>query len=156
MVMSNDESFVLKILSELHDADGFRMEVFGLPSWAGFKLLPPDLLQGLNVHITNSFWINKSSTEAIQFKKSYQSKYQSNPTFQSVRGYDQLMYFGSLLLHDGVRLDQSFFNSSGNGIGDRFRIEPVTDLQSKSVLYFENKSLFMLHFSGGQWVKEPD
>lgn len=158
IVPSNDEAFVRTVMKQLSGlSDDYVLEVFGMPTWINFDLILAAQFDTTATHVTRSYWIDKKALPALAFLNAYQKKYKINPTEYSVRGFDQMMFFGNLLLKDGKDLEKGFKKNDKNELAERFLIQPVdTTLDNHSILYYENKSVYMLKYEDGKLVKVND
>src|SRR5207244_9910470 len=91
LIPTNDEMFTRSMLQKVASlSTDYNIEVIGMPTWINFDLVPSEYFDSAKVIITSSFWLDKISEKAEKFKTHYVSKYQTNPTEFSVRGYDEL------------------------------------------------------------------
>ncbi|MGB3073957.1 MAG: ABC transporter substrate-binding protein [Chitinophagales bacterium] len=147
IVPSNDEIFVRFVLRQLNGlTDAFLMEVYGMPTWVNFDLIPREQFVNVSTHITQNFWIDKSGAAAEKFKNAYVEKFKVNPTDYAVKGYDQLLYFGNILIKQGIDFETAFKQSETTELAERFSLQPVLSNSDQSFLYYENKSVFMLQY----------
>ncbi len=154
IVLSNSETFVRGVLKQVADIKAdYDIQVVGMPTWLNFDMVPEDFFDSSKVIITSSYFLDKSSVNAINFKNSYTNKFKVNPSEYAVLGYDEMFYFGSHLQQLGARLFLSVFPSAmGLTSATSFKVVPVMQ-QEREVMYRENKSLFFLHRDGGTWIK---
>lgn len=154
LVPSNNESFVKSVLKQVADLrEDYDIEVVGMPTWINFDLVPAESFDSANTVITSSYYLDKNSFQAVKFKTAYFNAYKMNPSDYSVRGYDELFYFGSHLLQMGSRLFLSVFpTATGLTTATSYKVVPVMR-QEREVIYRENKSVFFLHRDNGGWTK---
>ena len=157
VIASNDEPFVRTVMKQLSGlSEVYLIKVFGMPTWNNFDLIPLEQFEKTNTYITKHYWLNKESIPARQFKDAYFRKYNVNPTENSIRGYDQLMYFGNILLNAGDSLAQGFNKITSEELAEGFSILPVyTSTEQASIKYWENKEVYLLKFENGEWKKTP-
>ncbi len=154
IVASNDEPFVRAILKQLSKlSETALLEVFGMPTWSNFSLINTEQLASLNTHITQNYWLNKTSRQAETFKNLYIKKYNVNPTDFAVMGFDHMMYFGGSLIKNGKNFEETFKNKEKIELAERFAIQPVHKGNEKLVWFYENKALYMLRYEFGKLVK---
>ncbi|MEO6168249.1 MAG: hypothetical protein ABIO46_03160 [Chitinophagales bacterium] len=158
IIPSNDALFVRNVIKQLNGiTDGFLMDVFGMPTWINFDLIPQEQLANTSTHITQNFWLDKTSVTATHFKDMYVREFNMNPSDYAVKGYDQVMYFGSLLLKNGTDLEDSFKKNGTSELAERFSLEPVpVPGNTKGVWYYENKSVYMLRYEEDTLKRIPD
>ncbi|HYV91762.1 MAG TPA: ABC transporter substrate-binding protein [Chitinophagales bacterium] len=153
LVPSNDEMFVRSLLQKVASLSAdYNIEVIGMPTWSNFDLVPSEYFDSAKVMITSSFWLDKTSEKAAGFKSQYVSAYQTNPTEYSVRGYDELFYFGSHLMQMGDKFLTVFPRTAGLTASTAYDVVPVLR-QERDVMYRENKSIFFLQHQNGKWMK---
>ncbi len=154
LVPSNDQSFVRSVLKQVTNLKSdYTIEVFGMPTWSNFDLVPSENFDSSNVHLTSSFWLDRTLPHAITFKNAYSEKYKVNPSEYSVRGYDEMFYFGSHMQRFGSRLFLSVFPSAdGLTSATAYRIIPVMR-DEQEVIYRENQTVFFLQHQNGNWEK---
>jgi ABC-type branched-subunit amino acid transport system substrate-binding protein len=156
IVVSNAEPFVRTVIKQLSTlSESYLLEVFGMPTWSNFDRIPADQFEITNTHFTQTFLLNKTSLQATRFKNSYTKKYNLNPTDYAVRGYDQIMYFGSLLMKGGTNLEDNFKKNEKDELAERFSIKEVSG-ETERILYFENKSVYFLKYEQGKLTRIPD
>ncbi len=154
VVLSNNENFVRSVFRQAGSLKAdYDIQVIGMPTWLNFDLVSNESLDSTNVIITSSYFPDKSSAKAGTFKKSYVEKYKVNPSEYSIRGYDEMFYFGSHLMDMGNRLFLSVFPpAAGISGATSYKVVPVMQLE-REVMYRENKSVFFLHRENGKWTK---
>ncbi|MBX7110095.1 MAG: ABC transporter substrate-binding protein [Chitinophagales bacterium] len=155
VIPSNDESFVKLIMKQLDGlTNEYLMDVFGMPTWINFNHIPKDQMVNVSTHITQNFWLDKSAPQVVKFKDAYAMKFNMNPTDYAVKGYDQMMYFGGLLLQQGTDFTGAFHKAGVPELAESFSIVPVMkDDSSNLILYNENKSVIMLQYTADSLIK---
>jgi hypothetical protein len=153
LIPSNDEMFVRSMLQKVAGlSTEYNIEVIGMPTWINFDMVPSEYFDSAKVIITSSFCLDKTSEKAEKFKAKYVSAYQINPTEYSVRGYDELFYFGLHLMQMGDKFLTVFPRSPGLTAATAYDLVPVLK-QERDVMYRENKSIFFLQHQNGKWMK---
>jgi ABC-type branched-subunit amino acid transport system substrate-binding protein len=122
IIPSNDESFVRAMIRQLSPlTTDFLLEIYGMPTWYNFELLPQDQLESMNAHITQPSWFDKSNPAVIRFKDEYLKKFGVNPSSYAISGYDQMMFFGTLLMKDGKDFDHGLNKIHRQGLSGRLK-----------------------------------
>lgn len=155
VILSNDESFVRIVIKQLNGlTNEYIMDVYGMPTWVNFDLVPKEQLSNVSAHITQNFWLDKTAPSVERFRDAYEMKFRVNPTEYAVKGYDQMMYFGGLLLRQGTDFENAFKEAPVPQLAEWFSIAPVfQDDSSRVVLYNENKSVIMLRYEADSLKK---
>ncbi len=155
VIPSNDESFVRMTIKQLNGlTNDYLMDVYGMPTWINFDHIPKEQLSNVSARITQNFWLDKTSPPVARFREAYEMKFKVHPTEYAVKGYDQMMYFGGLLLQQGTDFENSFNEAPVAQLAEWFSIAPVyQDDSSHVVLYNENKSVIMLHYEADSLKK---
>jgi hypothetical protein len=113
VIPATNQPFLMVTLRSLDTlAKKYPVTLFGHPSWAKFSYLKPELMQDLKTHITSTDRVDYKSPAIIDFIKLYRKAYHQEPTHYAMMGFDEGMYFGSLLgdNKDGLKkLDKNDF-----------------------------------------------
>ncbi len=156
VIPSFDEVFVNNIVRQLYSfKDIYNITVLGMPTWSSMESLSVDYLQGLNTHITASFWLSYNSPDLNYFRTEYFTKYKSKPSEFTYQGYDLMYYIGSLLSKDENNFADELKNTKVTLPGVRYDIQPVlseTD-DTDSIQFFENKYVHILKYENNALQK---
>ncbi|MGZ3811359.1 MAG: hypothetical protein ACXVJN_06530 [Mucilaginibacter sp.] len=114
VIPATNQPFLMVTLRSLDTlAKKYPITLFGHPSWRKFTYLKPDILQRLKTHITATDRVDYKSPAIITFIRNYRKTYHTEPTEYALMGFDEGMFFGSLLGNniDGLKkLDKNYFN----------------------------------------------
>ena len=148
IIASSNEAFVsnaMKQISRLQQE--FTIEVIGMPTWNNFSQSITSQFDTVKTKITSSYFLDTTTPQAESFRAAYHNMFDFNPTANSVRGYDVMLYFGNQLL----QFDNKFmgFFPDASLLGGKYKIASV--MKTPDILYRENKSVFMLQYSLGKW-----
>lgn len=157
VIASSDPYFVRSMIRQLNTlADDYDINVFGLPTWINFEFIPRDQFVNVSTYITQNFFLDKSSLAAEDFRKTYFAKFNVNPSVYAVKGYDQMMFFGSTLLSQGTDFEKAFRNINTSELAEQFSFKEVTSGDdSRKINYYENKSVFILKYETDKMEKLP-
>jgi len=98
VIPATDQPFLMVTLRSLDTlAKKYPITVFGHPSWAKFSYLKADILQRLKTHITSTDRVDYRSSAIVAFMRIYRKTYHTDATAYAMMGFDEGMYFGSLL-----------------------------------------------------------
>lgn len=149
LIPSNDEVFVRNMMKQISSLDSaYQVQVYGMPTWNNYSLISSAQFDSSQTRITSSFFLDQSIAQADSFKSAYYLKYGFNPTMNSLKGYNLVLYFGNHLLKYDDKFMATFPSSSFLGCN----IEIVPVMKVPDILYRENKSLYMLQHSNGKWM----
>jgi hypothetical protein len=114
VIPATNQPFLMVTLHSLDTlAKKYPITLFGHPNWAKFTYLKPDVLQRLKTHITATDKVDYKSPGVIAFIRNYRKIYHAEPTHYALMGFDEGIYFGSLLGEntDGLKkLDKNNFS----------------------------------------------
>lgn len=122
----------------IKDEKDYNWILMGHPNWYKMNNLNFETLQKLNTHIPASYNVNYEEPRVIEFVKRYRSKYNTEPSEFSIKGYDISRYFLRELFIYGTRFDLFLGEGSQKAIHTNFKFEPA-----------EGDSTFNFGFSSG-------
>lgn len=139
IVPSTNQAFLTVTLHSLDTLlSRYPVTVFGHPGWQHLAFLSPQLLQHLKTHITSADYVNYKSKRINDFIRDYLNAWHAEPSAYAIKGYDEGIYFGTLLGKDSVKnITQTGFN----GMHNDFRFE------KKNVLGWVNTYVHLLLYS---------
>jgi ABC-type branched-subunit amino acid transport system substrate-binding protein len=95
--------WVLAFLSRLKQQKGNNtVEVYGMPQWADYEHLEPELLSSLNVHISSAKYIDRTASEVQEFEQLFYEKFGTLPDDDAYAGYDVVKFTAALLQKYGL------------------------------------------------------
>ncbi|WP_295767242.1 ABC transporter substrate-binding protein [uncultured Mucilaginibacter sp.] len=83
----------------------YPVTVIGHPSWEKLSFLKADILQRIKAHITSAERLNYRAAATVHFIRAYRKAYNSEPSSYAYKGFDQAMYFGTVMAQEGNELD---------------------------------------------------
>lgn len=150
IVTSFNEGFVHSMLTSLNLAlKNFDITVFGMPNWKESKTLRLDYFNNLNVHYTDSEWIDANDKKTIAFKKNFRAKYETIPIFEAYLAYDLFSFFPNLIEKYGLSLDEKIQQETYEGILNKYHFQPLyIDMDSKDMQSdrIENTNLHIISY----------
>lgn len=150
VIPSFDEVFVNNMIRQLYALkDSFNITVLGMPTWSSMESLSIEYLQGLNTHITASFWLKYNSPDLNYFRSEYFAKYKSKPAEFTYQGYDLMYYIGSLLAKGENKFAERLQDTKVMLPGVRYDIQPVLSESGDAgnIQFYENKYVYILKYS---------
>lgn len=101
----------------------YPVTVFGHPGWQHLSFLSPQLLQHLKTHITSADDVDYKSKRLNNFIRDYLNTWHTEPSAYAIKGYDEGIYFGSLLGRDSLK---NITQTNFNGMHNNFRFVKKT------------------------------
>ena len=133
----NDDAVVNRLMKTLREPE-FPVSVVGFESWLDFKTNDYDRWEKYKVHILSSFYVNFGQQHNFRF--SYHEKYKTEPTELVYKGFDQLFYFGKLMLDNSSSWPE-YIETGSETMHNSFMFEQ--DVQTEN---WVNKSVRILKF----------
>ena len=143
----------------LKENEQTKITIYGLPSWGNEEGLRIDYLSALNVHFTSAYWMPPDFySEENNFYKAYVEKFNTEPSEYAVKGFDLMMYFGTLLNKHGQNFPQMMLQEKfkANHTSFNFGIRAVKEIPTVSLEqvqppktdFIENKYVHLLKYDG--------
>ena len=153
-----DEAFVSNFLRQAYqntiDERGDNVAIYGLPQWAAFERLNGDFLQGTNVHISSSVFIDPLNPQVREFRRQFYDRFATLPRDEAYIGYDITRYFIKMAARYGTRFQFELERNPEDLLHTSFRFAPVTvipasatDLEEATIDRFENKFVNILRYT---------
>ena len=118
VVPSTDEAFLSLTLHSLDTLlRKYPVTVFGHPGWQHLAFLSPQLLQHLKTHITSADDVDYKSRRINDFIRDYLNAWHVEPSEYAIKGYDEGIYFGTLLGKDSLK---NITHTDFNGLHNNF------------------------------------
>lgn len=126
-----------------------HFEVFGMPSWNSISFLrKTGTYSNITVNITSPFNFEAADSALLQSIGSiFRREFGGIPSEMVYRGYESMLWYGSLLKRYGTLFNSEYSDLSGAPF-TRFRIKPRWD-RNGSLLYLENRNIYMSTYQGG-------
>ena len=152
-----DEAFVSDFLRQAYQntvsEGGDNIAVYGLPQWAGFERLNGEFIEGTNVHISSSVFIDPLNPEVREFRRKFYDRFAALPRDEAYIGYDVTRYFMKMAARYGTRFQFELERNPEDLLHTSFRFAPVavvpataTDLEEAVIDRFENKFVNILRY----------
>lgn len=104
VVAATQETAVLGTMRSIKDTANVNgLHTYGLMQWFGFRNVDYNLYQRCNMFIASPFFVDYSRPEVIAFVNAYREKFNTEPSEEAFKGYDQLMLFGTALSKEGKK-----------------------------------------------------
>jgi hypothetical protein len=149
LINSSKEQTVNKWLYRINDTTQFIFpEVYGYNQWFEFRSFDIALCQKKNVRIISPSFVDYTRHDVIQFVKSFRDRYGIEPTEEAFKGFDQGLYFTSLLIQNGKKLFSNY-TSIYQALHTSYLYQKDKDGQYKSkylnILKFESDRLIAIY-----------
>lgn len=97
------QDWIMAFLSRLKATKGSnRVEVYGMPQWADYEQIEPELLTALNVHISAADYIDHNLPEVQEFERSFYEMFGTLPNDDAFNGYDVVLFTAEMLKKYGL------------------------------------------------------
>ncbi len=135
-----------------------RITVYGMPQWMEYGNTDYTYFEKLDVHVSNSFFVNKNTDNARSFRQSFYDRYGKRADKAAYLGYDVMLYFGRQIHNRGTQFQQYLPENTSDMLHAKFMFEPVFDANvgtgvdaNAQVERYENRFVHLLKFSDYQW-----
>jgi hypothetical protein len=152
IVASESEAFVSDFLSHLYALAtyyNYQVKVYGFPKWQRFKNVPVEYFYRLNLNLFTPFYVDYTQKDVKEFVDDYRHYYRSEASQYSFQGYDIGLYFLKAMKKYGVDFKYCISSFKVDLLQSNYRFE-----QNSSVDGFENKSVFLIHYTQDFDIKE--
>ncbi|MGK0364560.1 MAG: hypothetical protein ACI85O_001617 [Saprospiraceae bacterium] len=135
-----------------------NVTIYGMPQWMEYANTDYTYFEKLDVHVSTSFFINKSTEDARTFRQSFYSRYGKRADKAAYLGYDVMLYFGRQIHNGGTQFQQFLSENTSDMLHANFMFEPIFDASpgtdaSAPIERYENRSVHLLEFENYQWQK---
>ncbi|MFN7118011.1 MAG: ABC transporter substrate-binding protein [Saprospiraceae bacterium] len=155
------ESFINSFLRKLDLAKRANqgVVVYGMPQWMQYETVDYELYERLNVHISNSTFLDPLSTATQVFRRRFFDRYGAVPKEEAYLGYDVTLFSGRMLHQYGTKFQYYLEQQpSTEMLLTRYEFERVVNLppnavnpENLPVQRFENKFVNILQFRDYQF-----
>jgi ABC-type branched-subunit amino acid transport system substrate-binding protein len=144
-IPSSDQAFVLTALKYIRSlGDEYKVKILGHPRWVDFPNVDQGMMQKLQVHLTTSYYPNYQDPETIRFVKLYRDIYNVEPSEFALKGFEQTLYFCTLLGERGKDLYKKF---------DKKKVNSTTyDFISAGSAGYQNRFLNVVKYEDFQLI----
>lgn len=127
-----------------------HFEVFGMPTWNEIPALrKTGSYSNITVNVTHPFKFETGTDSVLlqRVKSNYRKEFGGNPSEMVMRGYETMLWYGTLLRRYGTLFNSEYSDISAAPF-TKFRIKPRWD-RNGSLLYLENRNIYMSTYQGG-------
>jgi len=137
-----------------------RVTIYGMPQWMEYANTDYTYFEKLDVHVSNSFFVDKSMENTRTFRQSFYNRYGKRADKAAYLGYDVMLYFGRQIHNKGTQFQQFLPENTSDMLHAKFMFEPVFDANvgtgvdaNAQVERYENRFVHLLKFDDYQWRK---
>lgn len=159
LIPSNNEMYTTYVLSQLAQIKTYYPSiVFGMPNWNKFNNINYDYFEWMKVHLTESYWINESNLDVINFEQAYYIHNHIKPSEFAFQGYDLANYVLAYIAHNRDQLTdekERFFTVDvlDQGLQTKFFFIPRENSTNSKVDYWDNSYIHMVKFENYKYNK---
>lgn len=127
----------------------FDITVFGMPNWRDSRTLRLDYFNNLNVHFTDSKWIDENNEETKKFIEKYKEEYKLYPSDEVFFAYDLFIFFADLVNKYGVSIPENIHKEKYSGLINNYEFKTTyfnTENEVPTPIRIENNSLHVISF----------
>lgn len=154
IIPSESEAFVSDFLSHLFALVtyyNYQVKVYGFPGWQKFKNVPIDYFYRLNLHLFTPYYVNYKQKNVKRFVDDYRHYYRAEASQYAFQGYDIGLYFLKALKKYGVDFKYCLPDLNVDQLQSNYRF-----IQKSSVDGFDNKSVFLIHYTQDFDIEESE
>lgn len=155
IILPSNSGFIHNMLTILNqNLKDYEITVFGMPNWKDSKTLRLDYFNNLNVHFTDTKWIDKKDYRTSNFIKNYKAEYKATPTDDAFLAYDLFSFLSKQIKEYGLSLADNISKTNYKGVYTNFEFKNTIqeqfdkDLNTTEFvpLRIENNALHVISF----------
>lgn len=121
VVAATQESTVNGTLRSIKDTASVNgLHTYGLMQWFDFRNVDYNLYQRCNTFIASPFYVDYTRPEVAAFVNAYRDKFNTEPSEEAFKGYDQLTLFGEALSKEGEKFMDELENKPVTLLGTTY------------------------------------
>ncbi len=133
------------LLQELQDLEGFKIVVYGMPTWSG--ILTNSYATGdIEIYYTSGFY-KFSDTKGADFITRYQSRYDDQPNTFAFKGYESVLYTLSRYFDTERPFFENLYDDQKAKPINNFKFEPICE--GDKLQNWENTNVYFLRNAHG-------
>jgi hypothetical protein len=147
---SLDEQFGKRLAQQIAQIAGSndRLSLVGMPTWEDIKDFKKPEYRSVDIYYGNSFYFKEQEYLSEKLTATYTEKFFVKPSENSIKGFEAIWRFGKLLVAYGQNLPSNFTSKLYDSIRET-DLQPVINLQTGSIDYFENKKIRFFKWQDG-------
>ncbi len=154
-IASNDELYVNGLIRDLSKSSRNKsITLLGMQNLLSLESISLDYFETLRFHYPTSYWADQNAPRVKRFNDVFTDKYGIRPSEFAYRGYDLMLYFGSLLTNYGPAIDVQI--DKPNPVV-RYMLYPLKftasyDAENK-IQFIENSNITILKYENFRFEK---
>jgi hypothetical protein len=150
VIASENEFLVGTTLKYLNDSNQFlNIQVYGTRKWLEFNTLNIGLCQQVKVKIISPYYFDYKNSNCTFFVEKYRERFYADPQEYAVIGYEQGVYFLSILMKEHGSLSTITKQDLNRPLTNDYLFKNKPD--GKSI---QNSKLNILYFENGELKRE--
>lgn len=135
-----------------------QVTIYGMPQWMEYANTDYTYFEKLDVHLSNSFFIDKNTDNTRAFRQIFYDRYGKRADKAAYLGYDVMLYFGRQIHNRGTQFQQFLPENTSDMLHAKFMFEPIFDEApgtdaAAPIERYENRFVHLLEFENYQWRK---
>ena len=153
----NDEVYLHQVMSKINNEKNTKdIIVYGMPVILESEKIGVSLYNALQIRLVVPDFIEKNNQAANEFTNTFFNAYKTIPSPQAFDGYDMMLFLGRAVSEKGKEFPKTIGKASDQYLQTSFNIQAVYEDGDDSftkLLYYENKHLDVIGYSGGRFRK---
>jgi hypothetical protein len=153
----NDESYISQVLNKLNNEKiGKDIIVYGMPVILDSDKVGISLYNALQIRLVVPDFLERNNERANVFTNNFFNAYKTIPSSYAFDGYDVMMFLGRAISNYGKDFPKLIGKDRFQYLQTSFDIQAVYEDGDDSftkLLYYENKHLNIIGFTGGRFRK---
>lgn len=129
---------------KLAEEKGYLMQLYGLDTWLNFRDPELDHWHKLNAYLITNYYVQTEDSVYRNFYYQYRNLHQLPPSDYSLKGFDQMLFFGKALRGFGKAFPAHVRDTGFEGIGSDFYW-----MNNSSLI--ENRAVRVIQYQGFQF-----
>lgn len=154
-IASNDELYVNGLVRDLSKSSrNNSITLLGMQNLLSLESISLDYFETLHFHYPTSYWADQNAPRVKRFNEVFTDKYGIRPSEFAYRGYDLMLYFGSMLTNYGPAIDAQIDKPNP---AMRYMLYPLKFTASytadKQIQFIENSNITILKYENFRFEK---
>lgn len=157
-ICGNDELYVNGLIRDLSKSSREKdITLVGLQNLLSMESISLDYFENLHLHYPTGYWVNQDAPLVKSFNQTFIQLYSTRPSEFAYRGYDLMLYFGSMLNAYGANLSNSCGNPNPMQAKLLYPIKFKTIKNANGDIEFiENSNITILKYDQFRFEKAND
>lgn len=154
-IAGNDELYINGLIRDLSKISRSNdITLIGLQNILTLESVSLDYYENLRFHYATGYWVDQNLPQVKEFNEAFENRYATRPSEFAYRGYDIMMYFGTMLATYGPDLSGSCGKVNPTLRYLMYPIEFTPIKQTDGTINFiENSKITILKYEGFKFQK---